>query len=263
MRIMDSYEADTKLLPKKYQESLQFITMGISHTIQDNDWTTTIQSVSGPRYDGKTVTAPITPQTHTINRNKSQNFRTTGPTGPTRESTNPTPAPTGPVKDRILYVLKEMVNAGFSIEVAIGFVAGIRGESTNIDPTVLNKEGSGAYGIAQWLGNRKKKLLASPGYDTLKVQVAFLIDELKTEGIGKQFTLNAKTTEEALAAIGPFERWSYPVKLFYANSKSYQNVYNKLLAEVKAGSSPDKSFQRRIDFIQGVIDVAKEAKLLP
>jgi len=79
MRIMDSYEADIKLLPKKYQESLQFITMGISHTIQDNDWTTTIQSVSGPRYDGKTVTAPITPQTHTVNRNKSQNFRSTGP----------------------------------------------------------------------------------------------------------------------------------------------------------------------------------------
>jgi hypothetical protein len=79
MRIMDSYEADTKLLPKNYQNSLQFITTGISHDIQDNDWTTTIQSVSGPRYDGKTVTAPSPPKSHSVTINKRQNFKSTGP----------------------------------------------------------------------------------------------------------------------------------------------------------------------------------------
>jgi len=80
MRIMDSYEADTKLLPKNYQKNLQFITMGISHKIQDNDWTTTIQSVSGPRYDGTTVIAPSTPKSHPAASKKQTIFRPSPPT---------------------------------------------------------------------------------------------------------------------------------------------------------------------------------------
>ena len=85
MRIMDSYEADTKLLPKNYQKNLQFITMGISHKIQDNDWTTTIQSVSGPKYDGVTVTAPSTPKSHTVTRKKQVIWKPSPPT----DNTNP------------------------------------------------------------------------------------------------------------------------------------------------------------------------------
>jgi len=80
MRIMDSYEADTKLLPKNYQKNLQFITMGISHKIQDNDWTTTIQSVSGPRYDGTTVTAPSTPKSHPVASKKQTIWKPSPPT---------------------------------------------------------------------------------------------------------------------------------------------------------------------------------------
>jgi hypothetical protein len=265
IKMYQSYTIDDTLLPPSYKNKIQFIAKGVSHKIDSNGWTTTLESIVGPKQSGVTTNPPdkaswkeVEVTGNIVSANNSSNSNS--------NSYTPAPAPTGPVKDRILYVLEEMIKAGFSVEVAIGFVAGIRGESTNIDPTVLNKEGSGAYGIAQWLGDRKKKLRSLPGYDTLEVQVAFLIDELKTEGIGKEFTLNAKTTEEALAAIGPFERWSYPVKLYKSQppkSKSYKTVYNILLAEVKAKSSPDGSFQARINYIQSVIDVAKEANLFP
>jgi hypothetical protein len=53
MRIYESYTADTRLLPPKYKDAIQFIITGVSHRIQNNDWTTTISSISGPKYTGK------------------------------------------------------------------------------------------------------------------------------------------------------------------------------------------------------------------
>lgn len=53
MRIYESYTADTRLLPPKYKDAIQFIITAVSHRIQNNDWTTTISSISGPKYTGK------------------------------------------------------------------------------------------------------------------------------------------------------------------------------------------------------------------
>jgi len=58
IKIYEAYEADTRLLPKNYQNVIQFITTGISHKIQNNDWTTTLNSISGPKYNGKTIGDP-------------------------------------------------------------------------------------------------------------------------------------------------------------------------------------------------------------
>ena len=44
-------------------------------------------------------------------------------------------------------------------------------------PTATNKS-SGAYGIAQWLGTRKTQLQKLKNYDTVDVQLGFLVDEL-------------------------------------------------------------------------------------
>jgi len=58
IKIYEAYEADTRLLPKNYQDAIQFITTGISHKIQNNDWTTTLNSISGPKYGGKAIGDP-------------------------------------------------------------------------------------------------------------------------------------------------------------------------------------------------------------
>ena len=54
-RIYESYTIDTKLLPKSYQDSIQFICSGISHNISNGEWTTTLNSICGPKQQGITV----------------------------------------------------------------------------------------------------------------------------------------------------------------------------------------------------------------
>ena len=54
-RIYESYTIDTRLLPKSYQDAIQFICSGISHTISNGEWKTTLNSICGPRQDGAKV----------------------------------------------------------------------------------------------------------------------------------------------------------------------------------------------------------------
>lgn len=52
MKLFESYTADDRLLPINYRDRIQFIITGISHKIANNDWTTTVTSISGPKWDG-------------------------------------------------------------------------------------------------------------------------------------------------------------------------------------------------------------------
>lgn len=54
-RIYESYTIDTRLLPKSYQDAIQFICSGISHTITNGEWKTTLNSICGPRQEGAEV----------------------------------------------------------------------------------------------------------------------------------------------------------------------------------------------------------------
>lgn len=86
-----------------------------------------------------------------------------------------------------------MVSKGLSPAGAAGVVGNLLVES-NVNPTAQNP--SGAYGIAQWMGNRKQALLASsadaavdPG--TLFAQEPFILQELKQDGLYDQLkTIN-------------------------------------------------------------------------
>jgi hypothetical protein len=88
MNIGEAYTADTKLLPSLYRNTTQFIITGVSHKIQNNDWTTTVQSISGPKYDGVTVKLPPKPKTATITIIKDPRWKPSAP---------PSGAPTTPV----------------------------------------------------------------------------------------------------------------------------------------------------------------------
>jgi predicted chitinase len=59
IRIYENYTVDSRMLPKDYQDNVKFITTGVSHKIQNNDWTTTLNSVMSPI--GKS-TKPVTPK---------------------------------------------------------------------------------------------------------------------------------------------------------------------------------------------------------
>ena len=51
MKIYEMFNVDDSYLPSSYKDSIQFISTGISHKIQDGDWITTINSICGPNFD--------------------------------------------------------------------------------------------------------------------------------------------------------------------------------------------------------------------
>ena len=71
MKLFESYTADDRLLPANYRDRIQFIVTGLSHKIANNDWTTTVTSISGPKWDGvvakeaPNITALVTNDTST------------------------------------------------------------------------------------------------------------------------------------------------------------------------------------------------------
>lgn len=48
-RIYEVYTIDDELLPESYKNNIQFITIGVNHKINNSKWTTTLNSLSGPK----------------------------------------------------------------------------------------------------------------------------------------------------------------------------------------------------------------------
>lgn len=95
---------------------------------------------------------------------------------------------------------------GLSRESASGLVGNLIRES-RLQPNAINKY-SKAYGIAQWLGDRKTKLFAKYGNNpTFEQQLQYVWDELNTTHTrGLQKLKESKTTEEAARnAFGYYE----------------------------------------------------------
>lgn len=109
------------------------------------------------------------------------------------------PAP-GPIKQAVGGHMVDYFKAkGLTEEQARGVVAGIAAES-RLDPNAVNPT-SGAYGIGQWLGSRKKELFRRYGpRPTMQNQLEFLAWELNGGDHGGKDVLGAGTSQEALHA---------------------------------------------------------------
>lgn len=72
-------------------------------------------------------------------------------------------------------------NKGFSNEAIAGIMANLESES-GFDPNAFNASGGGqgAYGICQWRGNRQSNLKMLANYNTLPVQIEYMLSELNT-----------------------------------------------------------------------------------
>jgi GH24 family phage-related lysozyme (muramidase) len=58
VKIYETYTIDTTLLPKAYKDKIQFICSGVSHKVSDGEWTTTLNSICGPKYDNVKISNP-------------------------------------------------------------------------------------------------------------------------------------------------------------------------------------------------------------
>ena len=258
IKIYNELVLDTSFLPQGYSKTLKFIVTGVDHKLSKNDWETTIS----------TTLIPTTSKISKITGSFKVSLK--------EEVTPPPPLLAGtPVST----ILKPLVG-GDNVEKALrffidqkaypkwkaaGIVAARMGESGGqLNPLAVNPK-SNAFGIAQWLGNRRTNLktVAGANDNTLEGQLAFLYAELQpgsgyTDTIADNFIAKATNADEMLAAMATFERWSYPVDLFYANNESYQKVYEIMKNEAATKTSPDGSFRSRIAYLIQVKDLIKK-----
>ena len=101
------------------------------------------------------------------------------------------------------------INKGLKPHQAAGIVGSLSGESgENLNPSAINST-SGAFGTAQWLGSRKKKLMSKYGNKpTLDQQLEFIWEELNTsEKKALDHLKNTSTVQDATRSFTEnFER---------------------------------------------------------
>ena len=132
---------------------------------------------------------------------------------------------------------------GLSRESASGLVGNLIRES-RLQPNAINKY-SKAYGIAQWLGDRKTKLFAKYGNNpTFEQQLQYVWDELNTTHTkGLQKLKESKTTEEAARnAFGYYEFSVGPEGAVLAMNKYGQNGKKSLNEGVQYANELYDSF---------------------
>lgn len=136
-------------------------------------------------------------------------------------------------------VMNFLLDNGFPVPAAAGIMGNFSVES-RFDPTIVNPS-SGAFGLAQWLGSRLTNLKKYGGskYNTLEVQVQFLMHELETDekaaNVVKQetdpaqaaITWEVKFERSGGAALGP--RSGRAVKIFseWQKNKALSNEFMK------------------------------------
>ena len=126
---------------------------------------------------------------------------------------------------------------GLSRDQAAGLVGNLMREST-LNPTAVNK-GSGAYGLAQWLGSRKKALFTRYGNaPTFDQQLDFIWHELNTtHKNGLRHLKNSKGFSDAASnAFGYYEFSAGPQGAVQAMNKSRQDGLGALNKGIRFAS---------------------------
>jgi len=211
------------LLPKGYKggglgSKLGHIITSIGHSISNNDWVTNIDAQTiilddpRPGIDGETLS--YQQLIDLINNPPPDTFF--------KDYLNdieqrqglfvPPPLETSSIstlslnQQNIKTAVNFFLNKGYTDFQTAALVGGFLYES-NLNPLSINPNG-GAYGIAQWLGSRQKSLKNKPNFDTLQVQLNYIIEEFNNNEKGPGIKLKSSPTfETAIAAAASYERF--------------------------------------------------------
>jgi hypothetical protein len=204
MKIYQAYTIDNNFLPSNYPQSLEFLIKGITNTIQNNEWTTTIESIVVPKTPGGTIIGGGAVE------NASGNA-----TGDILINTNTTAAQNEVAKQIIIF----FTDNGYSREQAAG-IAGNLFEESNFRENAENKAGGGigAYGLAQWRSDRQTALFKFAadkdknqvkGKIAAKTQLEFILQEFEsTEKSARNSLKQQSTVEDSARSFGlKYERF--------------------------------------------------------
>jgi hypothetical protein len=230
-RIYEAYTIDTTLLPNSYKDKLQFICSGVSHKIADGEWTTTLNSIAGPKPSSKIFNPPPVK----VLKDAAQ------------EANNANLD--ADKKDRIITAMNFLIGKGLGENQAAGLVGNLLAESS-LKPTAIEKPGqkTGGAGIAQWTGingGRKTRFetymgvnnddaVNNPtqyinGINNLPKQLEYLWSELGSDYSNVLRVLQNSSTTLDTATIEVLEKFEVPATFLNRENDpaSYETTKNK------------------------------------
>jgi len=174
MKVYQKFEMDTDFLPSNYPTSLEFIIKGITHTIQNNEWITNIESFAIPANPFGTELGKIVQQQRTQSKLILDTSRFN--------------------QASIQTAITFFKSQGFPDTSVAGIVGNLLVES-GLSTNALGDNGT-AYGIAQWRGTRQAglKVKYPNSYTSLGSQLKYIMDELN----GIRYPDNTKSNFSAI-----------------------------------------------------------------
>jgi hypothetical protein len=228
-----------ELLPQGYKFTskdkgvrlLQTI-IGLGHKIDSNGWTTTLDAYNMVLNNPEGIT-----WNKLISKNPS-----------TGNTTLNIPTASGIAqasKDNTATAVKFFLNKGYK-DYQVAAIIGALLQESEMNPTAVNIDSTGktqgTLGIAQWRGPRQAALRQKPGFDTLEVQLNYILEEFAgVEILAGRALSNAGTFNDAVVAMAKYER-------FYG--KGYNVTFENL----------SRDYSRRVSLSQSVLNSIKDKK---
>jgi hypothetical protein len=222
IKVYQRFEVDTDFLPSNYPTSLEFIIKGVTHTIQNNEWITNIESIAIPkdpfgyntRRIRKTTKAKIL---------SSQEYK--GPISPSNLL---------PLDEKIKIAINFFKSKGITNNLAVAAIIGNLIHESALNPTILGDKNlaATAIGIAQWRLNRRQNLEVKPNWKDYNVQLNFIWEELTKGGFGE--ILTSLTTPKLPSDINNFANRNSNTLEYYVElwDRKYERSANNNIKKV-------------------------------
>ena len=215
MKVYQKFEMDTDFLPSNYPTSLDFIIKGITHTIQNNEWITNIESFAIPANPFGTELGKIVQQ----QRAQSTPKNLISDTSKFNQTS-------------IQRAITFFKSQGFPDTSVAGIVGNLLVES-GLNTNALGDNGT-AYGIAQWRGIRQAGLKKRypKDYTSLDSQLKYIIDELNgikyPNGRTSNFSAVLKTLKSTIITVeGATAIWDNNYEISNGQSLEQRKIYAK------------------------------------
>jgi hypothetical protein len=214
LKLLNGIKVDTSYLPSNYPETMLFVISKLAHKVENNIWTTELETIMTPTDVSQPSDTP---------KVKSRRFSGTS-TGPS-QVTGREAITTAEQNRRGVEIIQFFVNKGLTPEQSAGIAGNFFAES-GLQLNIVNR--IGAYGLAQWLGQRRTNLFEfaanrgeSRGNISLETQLEFTWSELQsTESRAYRNLISQNTIVGATTSfVNRFERPSETEKAQSLNKR--------------------------------------------
>jgi hypothetical protein len=198
LKLLNGIKVDTSYLPSNYPETMLFVISKLSHKIENNIWSTELETIMTPD--------------NSVQSDAKINVRSRRGTTGSGSSSGREVIATTEQNRRGVQIVNFFIGKGLTPEQSAAIAGNFFAES-GLQPNIVNQ--IGAYGLAQWLGQRKRNLFEfastrgeREGNLSLETQLEFTWNELQSyEGAAYRDLIAQTTVESATTSfVNRFER---------------------------------------------------------